>query len=311
MDTLIFIDTNILLDFYRYPQGSAVLSILAHIDGNHDKIITGNQVEMEFKKNRQKVILESIGSLKGPKWETFKIPVIMSEAQPAQIITRSRVQIEKQSQKLQKRIETVLRDPAQHDVVYQTSQRLFRNSSSLNLTRDNRTRFSIRRLAWKRFILGYPPRKADDTSIGDSINWEWVIYCAKKENKNAVIVSRDSDYGSKHGNEPIINDWLLQEFRDRVSRKKKIILTNRLTQGFELAKVSVKPKEAADENRLITELSDSVPINKVVSEDWQKALAELDSHFDLQVFQKTVDNLRMQVSEYLTRAGPEKDKKKE
>ncbi|MDO8703509.1 MAG: PIN domain-containing protein [Sulfuricaulis sp.] len=68
MDALIFIDTNIFLDFYRYPQGSAVLPILGYIDGNHDKIITGNQIEMEFKKNRQKVILESIGFLKGPAW---------------------------------------------------------------------------------------------------------------------------------------------------------------------------------------------------------------------------------------------------
>ena len=90
MDALIFIDTNILLDFYRYPQGSAVLPILSHIDANHEKIITGNQVEMEFKKNRQKVILDSIGFLKGPKWEAFKVPVILSETQPAEIISKFR-----------------------------------------------------------------------------------------------------------------------------------------------------------------------------------------------------------------------------
>ena len=28
------------------------------------------------------------------------------------------------------------------------------------------------RLAWRRFLLGYPPRKANDTSIGDAVNWE-------------------------------------------------------------------------------------------------------------------------------------------
>ena len=51
------------------------------------------------------------------------------------------------------------------------------------------------RLAWRRFLLGYPPRKADDTSIGDAVNWEWVVDCAKRANADVVIVSRDSDYG--------------------------------------------------------------------------------------------------------------------
>ncbi len=257
MDALIFIDTNILLDFYRYPQGSAVLPILSHIDANHEKIITGNQVEMEFKKNRQKVILDSIGFLKGPKWETFKVPVILSETQPAEIISKNKDEIAKQSKKLQKLIEAVLRDPAQNDVVYQTVQRLFRNGSSLNLTREDKIRLTIRRLARKRFILGYPPRKPDDTSVGDPINWEWIIYCAKETNKNVIIVSRDSDYGYRYRDEPIINDWLLQEFRERVSRKKEILLTNRLTHAFELAKVAVKPKEVSDEDKLIDEIRSS------------------------------------------------------
>lgn len=255
MDALIFIDTNIFLDFYRYPQGSAVLPILSHLDTNHDKIITGNQVEMEFKKNRQKVILDSIGLMKGPQWETFKVPVILSETQPAEAISKNREEIAKQSKKLQKRIEAVLREPAHNDIVYQTVQRLFRNDSSLNLTREDKIRFSIRRFARKRFMLGYPPRKPDDTSLGDAINWEWIIYCAKKTNKSVVIVSRDSDYGYRYRDEPIINDWLLQEFRERVNRKKKVVLTNRLTHAFELTKVSVDAKEVAAEGKLIQEIS--------------------------------------------------------
>lgn len=264
MDALIFIDTNILLDFYRYPQGSAVLPILGHIDANHEKIITGNQVEMEFKKNRQKVILDYIGFLKGPKWETFKVPVILSETQPAEIISKNKDEIAKQSKKLQKRIEAVLRDPAQNDVVYQTVQRLFRNGSPLNLTREDKIRFTIRRFARKRFMLGYPPRKPDDTSLGDPINWEWIIHCAKEMNKNVVIVSRDSDYGYRYEDEPIINDWLLQEFRERVSRKKKVVLTNRLTHAFELTKVAVNPKEVADEGKLIEEIGAATAATQTV-----------------------------------------------
>jgi hypothetical protein len=54
--TLIFIDTNILLDFYRVRGREGDLSILDHIDENHDLIITTSQVEMEFKKNRPRKV---------------------------------------------------------------------------------------------------------------------------------------------------------------------------------------------------------------------------------------------------------------
>ena len=97
MSYLIFIDTNIFLDFYRYPRGSAVLSALSHIDKSHELLITGNQIEMEFKKNRQKVIVESAKEMKGPKWDSFKIPVIMSESKQAQAIEVNKEKIKTQT----------------------------------------------------------------------------------------------------------------------------------------------------------------------------------------------------------------------
>src|SRR5580765_7471463 len=40
-----------------------------------------------------------------------------------------------------------------------------------------------------------PPRKPNDTSMGDAINWEWIVECAKTLNGSVIIVSRDRDYG--------------------------------------------------------------------------------------------------------------------
>ncbi len=251
MDTLIFIDTNILLDFYRYPRGSAVLSALEHIDKNQKIIITGNQVEMEFKKNRQKVIIDSIKEMKGPKWETFKIPVILGDSKPAKAIETQKSKIQTQSKILQQRIERVLRNPSRNDIVYKTAQRLFRANTDLCLTRKDKVRQEIRRLARKRFILGYPPRKDSDISISDAINWEWIIYCAKKHNSNVIIVSRDSDYGNRYGNESIINDWLAEEFRERVNRQKKVKLTEKLMAAFKEAKIAVTAEEEAAEEELL------------------------------------------------------------
>ena len=60
LDALIFIDTNILLDFYRIRKSDISLKYLNEIETYKDNLILTNQVEMEFRKNRQKVILETI-----------------------------------------------------------------------------------------------------------------------------------------------------------------------------------------------------------------------------------------------------------
>src|SRR6185312_7915028 len=57
---LLFIDTNILLDFYRIRKSDISLKYLKEIEDNLDKLILTSQVEMEFRKNRQIVILEAL-----------------------------------------------------------------------------------------------------------------------------------------------------------------------------------------------------------------------------------------------------------
>ena len=62
---LLFIDTNILLDFYR-PGNETGLQMLGRVEKIADKLIITYQLESEFKKNRQTVIQASWGELKGP-----------------------------------------------------------------------------------------------------------------------------------------------------------------------------------------------------------------------------------------------------
>jgi len=231
------------------------LSVLDHIDKNHEKIITTTQVEMEYKKNRQKVIVSSLSEMKGPKWDSYKLPVILSEAQAASSIEKDRKDIDKQSKILTKKIESILKSPSTNDDVFKVLQRLFKSKTKLNLKRPDPIRFTIRNLAKKRFILGYPPRKDSDVTIGDSINWEWIIHCAQQHNQDVVIVSRDTDYGCRHSGGMIINDWLAQEFKQRVNRRKKVVLTDKLTEGFKLANISVKQREVEDEDDFISALN--------------------------------------------------------
>lgn len=61
----IFVDTNIFLDFYRQPGPFADRQLKA-LGKHKDTLITGDQIRMEFFKNRQKVINLALTNLKKP-----------------------------------------------------------------------------------------------------------------------------------------------------------------------------------------------------------------------------------------------------
>ncbi len=99
--------------------------------------------------------------------------------------------------------------------------------------------------------MGYPPRKQGDTSIGDALNWEWIIKCSITSGKHIVIVTRDTDYGAIFDGNSYLNDWLKQEFSERVSKKRKIILTDRLSKGLQLVHAAVTREMVEEEEMLI------------------------------------------------------------
>lgn len=253
MQALIFVDTNIFLDFYRVRSGGVGLELLKLIERHKDILITGSQVEMEYKKNRQRVILDALNSVKTPDWSGLTPPAFLSDATPANVITRNKKVISAQQEKLKKRMAKILDNPISNDPVFKTLQRVFNNKSEYNLTRDKKIRFTNRHLARKRFVLGYPPRKQNDTSIGDAVNWEWIIHCAKISKKNIVVVTRDTDYGIGHNGKFFLNDWLLLEFKERVGKQRKIVLTDRLTEAFKLVAIPVSAQAEQEETALVEE----------------------------------------------------------
>lgn len=249
MEYLLFIDTNVLLDFYR-ARNDVSLNLLRRIDENRDNIITTYQVEMEFKKNRQKAIFDALEDLRRVD-ARGSVPAYFKEAKAAASIVKSEKQIKAQLKRLRDRGKKLLAKPTTHDPVYKPIQRLFRASTHVNLSRTNPKRYTIRRLAWKRFILGYPPRKTNDTSTGDAINWEWIVDCAIQQKKNVIIASRDSDYGVTIDDNSYLNDWLHQEFKARASKKRQVVLTSRLAEAFKLMTVQVTAEEEREEENLI------------------------------------------------------------
>lgn len=259
MPKLLFIDTNIYLDFYRI-RNDVKTSFLEHLEAIKDSLIVTDQVEMEFKKNRQKAILEGMKELKSQK--KIDIPSVLKNDKSAKALENDYKKTNNRIQKLKARLDKVFEDPVRYDKVYQVLQRLFSKKQTIDLYRKNKKRYEVRELAEKRFLLGYPPRKNNDTSIGDAINWEWLVNVAYDSNSDIWIVSRDTDYGVIQQDKGFINDWLKQEFKDRINKKRKIVLCPKLSTALREFEIPVTEEEEHEEERVIEEesvtLSDSL-----------------------------------------------------
>lgn len=251
---LLFVDTNILLDFYRLGGESAERQLKA-LQKHRGSLILTNQVWMEFIKNRQKVIAKTLVDFKKP--DRIALPPILHGMQPAATLTTQLEAAAKTHGKVTQKIEAILRDPGNNDPVFKALKKLFEGDDRYAISRDHPDRMKIRSLARKRHVLGYPPRKDSDISVGDAVNWEWIIHCATKcdPTPNVMIVSRDGDYGVTVKNDSFVNDWLKKEFGERVNRRRKVQLTQKLTSALKVLSETITPEDEREEQKLIEENS--------------------------------------------------------
>lgn len=257
---LLFVDTNIWLDFYR-SQNEAYIGLLEKVEGIKERIIVTHQLETEYKKNRQQVILNSIKLLKDHMPKKVPSVGVLAQAQQFKMVSRDIESACKRIKKLQDRLVAMMEKPAEKDKVFQAVHRIFHRTDDLALTRDEKDkekRHEIRGRAERRFMHGAPPRKSSDTSYGDSLNWEWMIDCAISKSAELVIVSRDSDYGATHDGKTYVNDHLRQEFSNRVSQKRQLLLYPKLSDALKHFKVAVTAEQVKAEAELIDDETNTV-----------------------------------------------------
>src|SRR5690606_29447437 len=63
--------------------------------------------------------------------------------------------------------------------------------------------------------------------------------CALESKKHIVIVTRDSDYGVIVKGKMFLNDWLRQEFKERVKGRQRLLLTHKLADGLRAVHATV------------------------------------------------------------------------
>ena len=289
---LFFVDTNVFLDFYRYPGESAK----RQLDGllkHKDSLIVTEQLHMEYLKNRQRVIVDNLKKSLGSE-RLGSLPSLLADSKFGRATAKADRALAARMRKLQSYADNVLVKPGAYDSVYKTAVKIFRSEHAWNLKRPNKLRYQIRERAQKRFSLGYPPRKPSDTATGDAINWEWIIHCATNaaQAPNILIVSRDGDYGVTQGKTSVLNDWLKWEFKNRIKGRRKIELTTKLTDALRKLDELVTEKDEEIEDRVIdswkgdpdVRLRDLSPDNALLQ--YVRIFEKLNTPFDIEDFRR-------------------------
>jgi len=205
---------------------------------------------MEFLNNRQGVISSALADLKAPAIQLFT-PAYLADTKPAAVIERNVKLIRKRIERMKEKFARILKDPNSNDPVFKSFKKIVAISSHNLKIAEAEKRKQIVDLALQRYQRGFPPRKKQDHSIGDAINWEWILDCAETSSAGVLIVSRDGDFGLQLNKNYYLNDWLNQEFKERVSMKRKAELTPSLAQALKSLNVRVTPSEEREEQSII------------------------------------------------------------
>jgi hypothetical protein len=108
MPKLLFIDTNIYLNFYRI-RNEVKASFLEHLEAIKNSLIITDQVEMEFKKNRQSAILDGMKELKPPT--KINVPGVLKNDKSATALDNDYKKLNDRIRKLKSRLDNVLENP--------------------------------------------------------------------------------------------------------------------------------------------------------------------------------------------------------
>jgi len=192
----VFIDTNILLNFYHFSKDE--LESLNDVFATHEhgsaKVYLTQQVSEEFKRNRENKIKDALKRFKNNKFSA-ELPSFMKGYSEYQEIRRLSSEIQLKQKGI---LEKVNKDITEKNLL---ADRLL--SSILKEAEILTTSEDVYQKASMRMSLGNPPGK--NGSIGDAVNWI-VLLDSVPQNENIHIISEDGDFYS------IINEKMVCPF---------------------------------------------------------------------------------------------------
>lgn len=198
----IFIDTNIILDFYRMNNKNSINEILKEMKKYKKYFISTKQSQDEFLRNRDRTITDFIEELKKQNYKVNTNNVI-STLNSYDEYHDSIIKANKNTKKIINEVKKLIENPDM-DIVY----KIYLDLNEIAYSRTN----EIIERAQKRKIIGNPPSSKKET-CGDEIIWETLLeYC----NEDLIIVSRDSTFSANY-------NFLKGEFKKYRNRTLKVV----------------------------------------------------------------------------------------
>jgi hypothetical protein len=240
----LFIDSNVFLFFFHFSKDDLEeLDKLAEMTKRKKvRLIVPEQVRLEVRRNRERVILQCLESLSSLTMKV-RFPNLAESYDLCDNARSAMIEANKHLQKLASRIG---KDASSRELQADKAlARVFAYSDGVDLSDEVLERSRVR------MALGHPPGKKD--SLGDAINWETLLL-AVPEGEDLHFVSSDGDWISPLGSDEF-NGFLQSEWEDR---KKSCVYFYRQLSAF-LGEHFPSIKLAADveKDALIDDLQES------------------------------------------------------
>lgn len=202
----VFIDTNILLNFYHFSKDE--LDALNNVFASHEHgsaiVHLTEQVCDEFKRNRESKIKGALKRFKEVKF-VAQLPSFMKGYEEYADIQRLSGFLQNKQRAILEKVDADI--TAKSLLADQLIGDIFQRSEINNTTRE------IYKKATMRMAIGNPPGK--DGSIGDAINWIMLLESVPNGD-DLHIISEDGDFYSTL-NEDAANPFLEEEWKEKKS----------------------------------------------------------------------------------------------
>lgn len=202
----VFIDTNVLLNFYALSGGDLdeIEKLSQLVLTNKLTLFISNYLQDEFMRNREGKIAEALSTFEKSKVELHRPNIVRVHDESVEL-----EKLQGQFQQLVKKLQDRVRKEAanQSTKADEVIQELFKNVDSEDVTDK------VIERAMRRVVLRQPPGKKD--SHGDAINWEWLMVKVT-DGEDLHVISQDGDFES-----PLTKGTLSSYLADEWKRRKQ------------------------------------------------------------------------------------------
>lgn len=262
MSPFVFIDTDILLNFYQIPNKEDILisKIIELVQKKTIKLVTTEQVIDEFNRRREKVIHNATANKQDQQGYGLKIvlPKYFEHLEGYELLRKAVNDTNTRVDKFHKKI--LVETKKQNLTIDDKIEQLFKSSKIYKVSK------SIVDLAHQRALRGNPPFGSKDKSIGDRINWECLLKNVPSKIDLIIISNNSADFCSE------LDPFSLHSFlrKEWDKRKDSKIIYHKMLSGLvnEIADKQLPIEVLSEEEKGLSSLAPEKQINANKINDW-------------------------------------------